>query len=317
MAAKAGVSIATVSRYINHNGYVSEKAQQKIEAAIASLDYLPNEVARSLSTKTSSLVGVIVPDLRNPYFPQLVEGVEKELKQDHYGILLGSTDQREEFEDYLDKLLQNNVVGIISAVGLQPERTLKIPFVEVDRISGETGYSVTTNDYQGGQLIAQHLLATSSMQHIAIVKGPQRVDKSMNRLRGILDGLAKQKSLKIEQITTSTFSLKDAKVVWEVLDQYSELPDTIIASNDLYAIIIMQKLIERGVRVPEDVQIFGYDGIDFIDIVSPRITTIKQPIYRLGVQTADLLLDIVAQRPISEKHQVLDVAYAPGKTLRL
>lgn len=312
---KAGVSVATISRYLNKSGYVGEESKKKIQLAIKELKYSPNAVARSLSTKSSPLVGLLVPDLSNPYFPQLAKGIEVELNKHGYSVLLGSVDSEAHFVEYLETFKQNNVVGVISSVGVIPVKSKELTIVEVDRISPESRYTVISNDFLGGKTIGERLLETSKCQDILLINGPKNIQKSNERSSGIKHVL-KNTQIIINEIETSSFSLEDSKQIVNQLFKLPKLPDTIIAPNDLYAILIVQELLKRNISIPNDVQVIGYDGIDLLEIIFPKIATISQPIYQLGAQAANLLVDIIENGKNESAHIVLDVKFKPGDTLR-
>lgn len=315
VAKKAGVSVATVSRLLNKNGYVGAESEKKITAAIKELNYSPNAVARSLSTKTSPLIGLLVPDLSNPYFPQLAKGIEVELSKKGYSVLLGSVDDEKGFVEYLETFKQNNVAGVISSVGFIPSKNKDLTIVEVDRISQGSRYTVTGNDFMGGMLIGEKLIESKSCHKILLISGPKSVKKSNDRSMGIKEAL-KRTNVSIEEIETSSFELDNSDEIINKLFSMPALPDTIIAPNDLYAVLLVQELLKHHISIPEEVQIIGYDGIQFIDIIFPKIATISQPIYELGKKSAELLMNIIEDRTVKENHVLLDVDFQPGDTLR-
>jgi LacI family transcriptional regulator len=155
VAELAGVSKSTVSRYIARNGYVGQDTAEKIEAAIKVLNFVPNLQARTLKTKKSQLVGLLLPDISNPFFPLLAKGVEEYFQERGYQVLLGNVSDEKLEEDYLRILQQSNVAGIISTTDFSeryPE--LEIPVVMVDRATHNSVYSVLSDNKAGGRLAA-------------------------------------------------------------------------------------------------------------------------------------------------------------------
>lgn len=165
VAKLAGVSVATVSRVINNRGYVHADTKKKVDEAIEALNYFPNEVARSLSKKESRLIGLLLPDITNPFFPELARGVEDELNRQGYRLLFGNCDEQTDKElNYIQTFQQNNVVGLISATnqaGKVNYNSLSIPTVFLDRGFDEE-YSVYSDGVEGGKLAALELIKRGS-----------------------------------------------------------------------------------------------------------------------------------------------------------
>ena len=263
-----------------------------------------------------NLIGLLFPNLSNPYFPQLIDGIEGELKRRGYTVLLGRLDNKDEFPSYLRTFENNNIAGIISSAGIIPAQKVSVPIVEVDRISQNSKYFVTTNDFLGGSLIGDNVARTVGTTNIAIIKGPNTSRKSIDRFEGLCSVLLKYPALKITEIASNTFDIKLVDSVIKQIFDLDPFPDTIIAQNDLYAIVILQELLKRGIKVPEQTQVIGYDGINFLDLIYPRIATVEQPIYELGSETANLMVQIIENSNLKETQIQLDVKFSAGATLR-
>lgn len=320
VAKKAGVSVATVSRYLNKSGYVGKQSQVKIQQAIEETQYVPNEIARSLNQKASKILGLILPDMTNPYFTLLAKGVEDYAQAHGYMVIIGnSEDKQEKVEQYLAFFQQYNVSGIMTASELCPPAAGKsVPVVALDRFSlgRDDQYAVVTDDFRGGSLIAAAILATD-FEKIIILKGPEKLLNSSQRLAGILPGFAAAgREIDYEIVETGSFKLADAKQTAAMLFE-DYLPfDTVIASNDLYAMAIMSEALSRGYRVPEDIQLIGYDGIPIGQLMQPKLTTIEQPAYEIGGRACELLLALVQKQPVKQKIIKLTPKLLPGNTLR-
>ncbi|MEI5994376.1 LacI family DNA-binding transcriptional regulator [Candidatus Enterococcus mansonii] len=313
VAKHAGVSVASVSRYINKNGYVRTETGKKIAEAIKELDYVPNEVARSLFQKKSKIIGVLLPDIANPYFPLLAKGIEETLIKNGYMMLLANTsDSQEQLNQYITTFIQNNVSGIITALPIKPLPDISV--VGIDRVYEGEISKVLPDDYLGGKLIGEAILKTT-FEHILIITGSLSFTSAKKRLKGLTDVLDMEKTA-YDIYETSSFNVNEVdKISDRFFEQYASV-DTVIASNDYLALKIMQKAQQRGMRIPEDLQIIGYDGIPFADMTYPKLTTIQQPVYEIGETAAEIMMQLVAQEKIDKEEKILPVRLQKGESLR-
>ncbi|WP_027109062.1 LacI family DNA-binding transcriptional regulator [Lacticigenium naphthae] len=315
VAKLAGVSVATVSRTLNKNGYVSENAREKVEAAIKELEYYPNEVARSLFQKTSKMIGLLLPDISNPYFPLLMKGIEESAREHGYSIILGNVEEGSEAgNDYMTLFAQQNVAGVLSAVENTLSHQQAMPVVMLDRVMEVDDYAVYTNDVKGGILAAQAIVDRDPGK-VVIIAGPKTVPGAIDRLIGVLSVL-NPTNVEYEIVETQSFSIKEAEVTAkEIFRRYGKI-DSVIASNDLFALAVMKEAQRRGSRVPEDIQVIGYDNIPFSQLVYPGLTTISQPAFQVGYQAADLLVRRIKQKDIQNKRIKLDPELVVRDSLR-
>lgn len=317
VAEEAGVSKSTVSRYISEKGYVSDEAREKIKAAIKKLHYSPNMIAQSLKTKKNQLVGLLLPDISNPFFPRLARGAEEYLKEKGYRVMLGNiSDSQTLEEDYLRVLIQSNAAGIITTHDFTKDYPeIKIPVVVVDRVDQKTEYGVFSDNKAGGELSAQTIVESDG-RNILLIKGPldnaenisQRFEASYNFLRttGVSISICTSQSFDFEKIQ------EEAK---ESLDQFKEI-DSIIAPSDIHAIAFIHELHSRGKKIPDDVQIIGYDDILMSQLTYPSLSTIHQSSYQMGYKAAELVYKIANQLPIEENRIKLPVHYVGRETVR-
>lgn len=313
VAKKAGVSVASVSRYINKNGYVRNETGEKISAAIQELQYVPNEVARSLFQKKSKIIGVLLPDIANPYFPLLAKGIEETLNKSGYMMLLANTaDSEELLKKYVTTFIQNNVNGIISALPIDPLENISV--VGVDRVYAGDFSKVLPDDYLGGKLIGEEILETS-FKDILIITGNLSSEGAKRRLKGLTDVLEK-KTKRYEVYETSSFNVSELdKISDSFFEKYAHV-DTVVASNDYLALKIMQKAQQQGVSIPTDLQIMGYDGIPFSEMVFPKLTTIVQPAYEIGETAATLMIQLLTAAAPAKAEHILSVKLKKGGSLR-
>ncbi|SPT89140.1 LacI family transcriptional regulator [Bacillus cereus] len=190
VAKLAGVSVATVSRVLNKNGYVHEDTLKKVERAIEMLDYKPSTVARSLYNKKSRLIGLVVPNIVNPFFPEVARAVEDVAHKQGYTVVLCNSDESLEKEkQYIDVLRQNNVDGFIVATNPQNSvnyMNLSVPVVAIDRMFNERIPTVYADNYAGSQA-ATKLLLDKGCKHIAHIRGPRDVSTANERFEGFVD----------------------------------------------------------------------------------------------------------------------------------
>ncbi len=317
VAKHAGVSVATVSRVINATGYVHEDTRRKVEDAVRELNYTPNEVARSLYKRKSRLIGLLLPDITNPYFPQLARGVEDRMQENGFRLIFGNSDESTEKEqDYIQTFIQNNVVGLICSTNDPSSsvyRGLNLPVVFLDRIASDSP-SVYADGREGGRLAAQALVERGS-KRITILQGPEHIRPAQDRFRGAADTL-EQLNMKYHIVRTESFAFADAeKWARQLFDQHPDT-DGVIASNDIVATAVLHEALRLGKRVPEDVQIVGFDDIPLSSLLSPSLSTIRQPAYDMGRAAAELLIQLVEGKPIINHTIQMPVAFIERDTTR-
>ena len=315
VAKLAGVSVATVSRALNNSGYVSEATRIKVEAAVKELNFYPNEVARSLYQKKSKLIGLLLPDIANPFFPLMAKGVEDGVNQRGYSLLLGNVEDDEEKEkEYLKIFAQNNIAGVISAVKGDGKDLRNMPFVMLDRVESNRDFAVHSDDYTGGMLAAE-AIAKRNPKEIVIMVGPKEVPSSAIRLAGN-EKVLKEYHLAYGLFQTPSFKFELAEQTAEQFFEAFPLADSVIASNDVYALAVMKEAIKRGRRIPEEFQIIGYDDMPFSRMMYPGLSTIAQPAYEIGFKGALLLCDILEKGFVANSRIQLPVTLKIRESVR-
>ncbi|MGN7412888.1 LacI family DNA-binding transcriptional regulator [Paenibacillus sp. SAF-068] len=317
VAQRAGVSVATVSRVINDRGYVHADTRKKVEDAVKALNFSPNEVARSLYKRKSKLIGLLLPDIANPYFPQLARGVEDGMQEQDYRLLFGNSDEDEQKEqDYIQTFIQNNVVGVISSTNYPHSsiyEKLKIPVVFLDRTSLDRP-SVYADGREGGRLAAREIIQRGSRQ-ITVMQGPSQIRPAQDRFEGAIE-VIRDAGLDYQVIQTTSFSINEAGVWAEELFRKYADTDGVIASNDIAAMAVLHEAARIGRKVPEDVQVIGFDDIPMSSLLSPALSTIHQPAYEMGREAAGLLIQLVEQAAIENKNIQLPVSFIERDTTR-
>ncbi len=309
--------MATVSRVLNETGYVHEDTKKSVTAAIEKLNYSPNEVARSLYKRKSKLIGLLLPDITNPFFPLLARGVEDELRLHDFRLIFGNTDENPEKEkDYIQTFQQNNVIGMISMTNQLSKTTyqdLSIPVVFLDRTSSSLP-SVYADGKEGGRIAAMEMIQRGS-KRITLIKGPSHIQTAQDRFQGSLEVLSASE-VDFYVMSTSSFSFEEAeKWAKELFKKYGDT-DGVIASNDIVATAVLHEALRLEKSIPHDLQIIGFDDIPHSSLLFPPLSTIRQPAYEMGTEAAKLLMKLMKNNQMKEKSVQLPVMFIERSTTR-
>ncbi|WP_082687095.1 LacI family DNA-binding transcriptional regulator [Bacillus sp. FJAT-27445] len=314
VAREAGVSVATVSRYINKNGYVSESTLKKVKQVMEELNYHPNEIARGLARKRTNTIALVIPDITNPFFPELVVSIEKVAKEKGYRLILINSDEESILSSIFWRSLESRYTdGLILASFQFNDSVLKelngmnIPYVRIDRAADiSSADSIGIDNYKGARLAVSHLIEIGC-KNIAHISGPPTFQPSLERLKGYKDELAEKGVNYVPVILEGDFSLESGKALTEKL--LSEHPDIdgIFLANDMMAIGSLKILKQLGKNVPEEIAIIGFDGIKLAEMVDPEISTIEQPIYDIGVLATSRLINMIENNHTLDGDFQLDV----------
>ena len=324
VAKRAGVSLGTVSNVLNRPEIVAEETRERVKSAIEEIGFVRNGSARQLRAGTSQHIGLIVLDVANPFFTEVARGVEDLANQAGYVVILcNSDDSVEKEKHYLHVLEEQRTQGVLitpvqsDASYLQQFRQRGIAVVLLDRTSRiKDMCSVAVDDVRGGEIAAAHLLAQGH-ERIAFVHGPLSIRQCADRKRGVLRAM-KSAGLDPERavvdITTAAQSAREGEMVVEQLLSARIKPTAVFCANDLLALGLMRGLIKRGISIPRDMAMVGYDDVEFASVLSTPLTSIRQPKYELGRAAAELLLD-EANNPASHQHQ--HIMYQPELIMRV
>ena len=319
VAKLAGVSPSTVSRVMNGTAKVDEEKKQRVLAAISETGFKPNELARALFKKSSKIIGVIVPNIENPFFNELARSIEEEAYQNGFRMLLCSSDDNTEKELMnIQILTQMNADGII--IMTNSDKTGKavaecsIPVVLVDRkISGGNEIAFIESDhYKGGKIAAEHLIQCGC-KNIVCMKGPVEFSSGENRYKGYLDA-CRQYGIPEQSINCTYDYEAGLTAAKELLEKYPDV-DGIIACNDMAAISTYKVLTEAGYKVPDDIQLIGFDNINFSRMFTPELTTVAQPITNIGTLAVQIILRHGEGMPF-QKENILDVKLISRQTTK-
>lgn len=325
VAALAGVSVGTVSNVLNSPHLVADATREKVESAIAKLGWVPNESARQLRVGHSRSIGMVVMDIANPFFADVVRGAEDVLYGQHYSVHIGNSDQRPEREArLLEHFQQLRVRGLLFApIGASarlavPLRQRGIPVVLVDRAAGVSDFcSVAVDDIEGGRLAVGHLLEQGH-RRLAFVGGPGSLAQVRDRRRGAELALRTVPGASMQVLAAPLLDVESGnRAAGEILGlSEADRPTAIFAANDLLAIGLLQGFVLAGVRVPKDVAIIGYDDIAFAAAAAVPLSSVRQPRALLGGQAAELLFEEIRASDSDEPHEHRIVRLMPELVVR-
>jgi LacI family transcriptional regulator len=305
VAAAAGVHPATASRALNPETriLVSEDTARRVTAAAAKLGYRPNPVARSLRTRRSHTVGVLIPDLNNPLFPPIVRGLEDKLAAAGYVALIGDADASRE-RLIFEQMRARHVDGFVLATATLHDRLLAeaaeadLPVVLMNRLSQDYSFpSVSVDNEQGARMAVSHL-ARLGHTRIAHIAGPQEASTGVSRLSGFREGMAAHGLAVREDLVTyaARYTIEEGTRCARELLAVEGGFTAVAAANDMLAIGCYAALDEVDLQCPDDISVIGFNDMPFIDRLRPPLTTVRFPHYQLGTEAAQLLLERIGHR---------------------
>lgn len=315
----AGVSPSTVSRVMNGTANVDEEKKQRVFRAIEETGFIPNELARALFKQSSKIIGIIVPNIENPFFNELAKAVEEEAYRNGYKILLCNSNNNTEKELMnIQMLNQMKADGIIivtySDKTGQAIAGCELPIVVVDRHltgSGENAY-VEADHYKGGKMAMEHLISCGC-KNIVCLRGPLYLSSGQQRYYGYRD-VCKKYGIR-EQCVECLYDYEcGLEATEKLIKKYPDV-DGIIACNDMVAISSYKILTKKGYKVPDDVQIIGFDNIRFSWLFTPELTTVIQPITKMGTLAVQIIINYGKGLPF-QKENIFDVTLVERQTTR-
>jgi len=323
VAKKAGVSVATVSRYFSDNGYpVSKEAGQRIKNAASALEYTPNMVGRMLKTNTSRDIGVIIPTIMNPFYPEVLLGIEKTAARRGYQILLCNSLRNSETETkYINSLYQKQVRGIIMSTaddssGKYREMTSKgMHVINLEGGSNDNCCTGISYDFKkGAKMIASHM-KNFGHEKVAFLTSPLTKQSRRDLLDGIKAVYAgKDITVLIDDAESESesgiYEYEMGRRLSKRLIALDVCPGAIIAVNDITGAGVIKGLSEAGYKVPGDFSVAGFDNIELSAMITPALTTVNQPGFRTGELAANLLIDKI------EEKETKNIAIEPELIIR-
>lgn len=298
VAERANVSIATVSKVINSTGRISEITSQRVKEVMEELNYKPSIVASALTSKKTGTIGLLVPDVSNPYFCEVCRRIEDWCRKYGYGVTICNTDNSDQKTvEYIELLEQKGIDGLIISSTVQYKKEViqnllknKVPFVLFSTVIRNLDTcAVTVDGYYGAHQAVEHLI-DQGCQTIAFIGEEQW--RSGARLRGYCDALIEH-GLKVDEdcVKYVTPTISAGKIaIGEILDSAKQI-DAVFAFNDVLAVGVLKELQVRKIRVPEDIKIVGFDNTLLSEITTPTLSTVAQPVDEMAQKAVELVIE--------------------------
>jgi LacI family transcriptional regulator len=314
VAQRAGVSAMTVSRVVNGRGSVDSETRQRVEEAIQALDYVPNRIARGLISQKTQTIGIIVPDIVNPFFAPVVRGAESAARKAGYRVLLCNSEGDLRLErEYIEDLVAHRVEGLLLAPASDRSRSSILsllrggfPLVLIDRALPDADCDLIVSDNaQGARRLIEHLIAIGH-RDIAHVSDAEDTSTGRERLRGYREaleaaGIPFQPELVIR---TTVDRIGGYRAAQEILAR-DPLPTAIFAVNNMTAVGTMEALRERSLSVPKDMGLVCFDDVEHLAVLSPILTVIDQPAETFGSLGVQLLLERMTGKANSRPRRII------------
>ncbi len=314
MATLAEVSLGTVSHYINHPSKVSAEKRERIQKAIDQLGFVRNNAAWQLRLGRSGTIAYIAPDVSNPFFATIAEGVEQRAAAQGLSVFISNSNRSRAREDaYLELFESQRVQGMLVSSHhpiddrLALIKSRGIPTVLIGQHAADPEQpSVSIDDITGGYMAARHLVELGR-QRIAFVGGPLGIRQVADRLEGAGNAIKDHPTVTLEVVNGTNRTIAEGREIGRALlaRPAANRPDAVFAVNDLLALGILQVLVLGGVRVPEDVALVGYDDIEFGEASIIPLTTIRAPHEGFGFAAVDLLVNEMSEEPTDAPKQVI------------
>lgn len=313
VAVSAGVSKTTVSRYLNGQGPISEETAERIRATISRLQYSPNHFAQGMRTSRTKTIGIVIPDYANPFYPELIKGIEDYARKHGYVTQLSSThaDPASELES-LREMVRRHIDGIVFCSYGRAKRDIdylveiadRMPVVVMDPLVRKEPLSYVVTAGRAATREAVSYLVSIGRKRIGYIKGPSKRFATNDRFEGYKDGLVAQglpydKDLVVE----ADFSLRSGYAAAEAILRSGMPVDSVMTATDLMAIGAIKAFNHHRVAIPQRIAVVGFDDISLCRIIEPSLTTIAQPIAALGTAAARIIIDAIDSENM-EKRQI-------------
>lgn len=321
VAAEAGVSISTVSRVMRGGQDVSEATRLRVESVVRRLGYRPSSIARALVSGESRVLALLVSDLSNPFYPQLAKCVERSARESGYAVVICNTDDDDSTAiAYLERLAQQGLDGVIYASGCGDEEKLVSVLGDPRRIvftnrrpAHEAWSYVVSDNQRGARVLTEHLLSQGH-RHIGFVGGPDYATNAVDRAAGFHQALRNYPDATALVSTGPFVKETGLRTVGHWLDNGFPL-SAVIGVNDTVALGALEAILDRGLRVPEDIAVAGFDNVDLASSSVLRLTTVAQDIEEMGRKAVAILLSQLRSTDDFSATQItLEPALVPRRT---
>ncbi len=318
----AGVSQSTVSRVMSHDPRISESTRARVEDAMSRLGYRPNAAARTLITGRSHLLGLVVSNITNPFYPEMIESIVAAAAEHDYTVVLGNTQEREDRQlSLLDLLIEQQVDGAIltsplrdSAAAIARRGLDRVPLVTVNRrMTGQRLDSVHLDNVGAGRLVAEHLVGLGH-RRIGFVGGLASASTNADRLAGVRAALRDLGcALRAQDVVDGEFTWRHGYAVATSALAGRSRPTALICADDLIALGVMDASLDLGLRIPDDVAVVGFDDVPVAALRPIGLTTVRQPVAQMGRLAVELLVDRITNGP---DYDPVEVVLPPSLVVR-
>jgi LacI family transcriptional regulator len=322
VARLANVSIATVSRTINHVPSVNAKMAKRVREVIKELDYLPNTQARSLVSGRSRLLGLIVSEITNPFFPELIQGFENVAVEHGYEILIGSTNyEPDRMQRCIRRMVERKAEGVaVLTFGIEEPlldqlADRNVPLVFVDQGPEQPGISLLRVNYLNGIRQGVQHLAALGHRDIAFITGPLRLHSAQSRLSAFKHSV-EECGIEVnpDWIVESDHTMEGGIAAADKLLTGAKMPTAVMCSNDMTAIGVLHKAYRAGLRVPDELSIIGFDNIHISEMMTPPLTTIQMSCFELAKAAVTALRAYVEKTPTKRDYPISTQLVVRGST---
>ena len=313
IAKEADVSVTTVSRVINNKPDVGDDTRAKILKIIDEMDYNPNSVARGLVMQKTHTIGLIIPDISNPFFPEIARAIEDKAQKLGYSVIFFNTDNHLEREKKAVELFKSKQVdGLIVSLSVGNEEILKnlkkanYPVVQIDRSVLNHSYPLVSIDNHHSAYQIVEFMLKKGHRRIAHISGDLNTTTARERMAGYKKAL-KDYEIEIDQdlIIEGDYTQHSGFEAMQKLLKLKKRPTAVFAANDLSAAGVYKALFAAGLDIPQDMAVAGHDDIDIASLLRPELTTIRQPKYSLGERAVTVLLKMINKKNLKIEDQIL------------
>jgi len=324
IAEEADVSVTTVSRVLNDKPDVSPNTRKNVLEKINELGYKPNSIARGLALQKTNTLGLIIPDISNPFFPDIARGVEDMANEKDYSVIFCNTDNEQKKEkEAIDLMKEKQVDGILLSLSTTNEKELKnlrkleYPIVQIDRKIPNINYPSITIDNVKSAYTATKYLIKNGHKKIAHITGDLETITGSQRLKGFKKAIfEKNLNLNKSYIKNGDYSKKSGYQNMLALLKSNNPPTAVFIANDLMAVGAYQAVFKLNLSIPKDISIIGHDDIDVTKLVNPTLTTMSQPKYQLGNEAVQLLINEIESNKLSNEEIILNTNLINRNSIR-
>lgn len=316
IAREAGVSVATVSRVLNHPDQVTEKTRDHVLSIMKALEYTPNWFARGLNLNRTGVIALLIPNIMNPIYTEIAKGVEEVAhNKGYYTLLCNSEDMPQKETAYIEMLLHRKVDGLIFVAGhleesqMQKIQEVNLPAVMIGEMEGDWTFSSVYTDYREGAIKATTHLIENGYDEIAHITGLEKFIESKEKLSGYKAALAAANiEVNPAWIVCGEETIEGGYIAAKRLIRHVKTPKAIFVANDWMAFGAMDAIKAEGLRIPDDIALVGFDNNRMSALMEPKLTTVNLPVYKMGLTACRLLFDkidvMLAEGPAEPKEKI-------------